>query len=127
MVTHWADSEIVLHWIYNINNRQKTYIANRLHAKRHNTTVDDWKHVPTKHNPADEGTRGIKTTELKHSQWLNGQAFLKLPSHLWSRAFVKSTSDTIEKTPTAEPDDIQTFRLICNTPHTFVDYKLFSS
>ena len=29
--------------------------------------------------------------------------------------------------PTSKTDDIQTYSLICNTPHTFVDYKRFSS
>ena len=126
-ITHWTDTTVVLLWIYNINNRQKTYIANRLHEIRHPTAIGDWKYVPTKHNPADEGTRGIKTTELKHSQWMNGPAFLKLPSHLWPRTIEETTPSTLENMPTSKTDDIQTYSLICNTPHTFVDYKRFSS
>ena len=83
---------------------------------------------PTKHNPADEGTRGIKTIELKHSQWMNGPAsFLKLPSHLWPRTIEETTPSTLENMLTSKTDDIQTYSLICNTPHTFVDYKQFSS
>ena len=54
--SHCTDSTVVLHWIYNFNNRQKTFIANRLHETRHATAIDDWKYVPTKLNPADEGT-----------------------------------------------------------------------
>ena len=126
-ITHWTDSTVVLHWIYNINNRQKTYIANRLHEIRHTTAINDWKYVATKLNPADEGTRGIKTTELKHSQWMNGPAFLKLPSHLWPRTIEDTTPSTQENMPTSKTDDIQTYSLICNTPHTFMDYKQFSS
>ena len=84
-ITHWTDSTVVLHWIYNINNRRKTYFANRLHKIRHHTAINEWKYVPTKHNPADEGTRGNKTTELKYSQWMKVPAFFKLPSHLWPR------------------------------------------
>ena len=126
-ITHWTDITVVLHWIYNINNRQKTYIANRLHEIRHTTAINDWKYVPTKLNPADEGTRGIKTTELKHSQWMNGPAFLKLLSHLWPRTIEDTTPSTLDNMPTSKTDDIQTYSLICNTPHTFVDYKQFSS
>ena len=127
MLSRDPNSTVVLHWIYNINNRQKTYIANRLHEIRHTTAIDDWKYVPTKLNPADEGTRGIKTTELKHSQWMNGPAFLKLPSHLWPRTIEDTTPSTLDNMPTSKTDDIQTYSLICNTPHTFVDYKHFSS
>ena len=29
--------------------------------------------------------------------------------------------------PTSKTEDIQTYSLICNTPHTFVDYKRFTS
>ena len=118
---------VVLHWVYNHNNRQKTYIANRLHKKQHTTAISDWKYVPTKHNPADEGTRGIKTTELKHSQWMKRPDFHKLPSHLWPRTIKETTPNTLENMPTSKTDDIQTYSLICNTPQTFVDYKRFSS
>ena len=111
-ITHWTDSTVVLHWIYNINNRQKTYIANRQHEIRHSTAIGDWKYVPTKHNPADEGTRVLKTTELKHSQWMNGPAFLELPSHLWTRTIEKTPPNSLENMPTSKRDDIQTYSLI---------------
>ena len=58
---------------------------------------------------------------------MNGPAFLKLPSHLWPRIIKETTTSTVENVPTTDTDDIQTYRLICNTPQTFVDYKLFSS
>ena len=58
---------------------------------------------------------------------MNGPAFLKLPSHLWPRIIEGTTPGTVENVPTRDKDNIQTYSLICNTPHTFVDYKRFSS
>ena len=58
---------------------------------------------------------------------MNGPAFLKLPSHLWPRTIEETTPNTLENTPTSKTDDIQTYSIICKTPHTFADYKGFSS
>ena len=58
---------------------------------------------------------------------MNGPAFLKLPSHLWPRTIEDTTPSTLDNMPTTKTNDIQTYSLICNTPHTFVDYKQFSS
>ena len=58
---------------------------------------------------------------------MKGPAFFKLPSHLWPRTIEETTPSTLENMPTTKTDDIQTYSLICNTPHTFVDYKQFSS
>ena len=58
---------------------------------------------------------------------MNGPAFLKLPSHLWPRTIEETTPSTLDNMPTTKTNDIQTYSLICNTPHTFVDYNQFSS
>ena len=62
-ITHWTDSTFLLHWICNINNKQKTCIANRLHEIRHATAIDDWKYVTYKtqssqrRNPRNQDNR----------------------------------------------------------------------
>ena len=54
-------------------------------------------------------------------------SFFPLPSHLWPRTIKETTPSTLGKMPTLKTDDIQTYSLICKKPHTFVDYKRFSS
>ena len=56
-ITHWTDSTVVLHWIYNINDRQKTYIVNRLHEIRHTTAIG-----------TDKGTQPTKEPEESRQQ-----------------------------------------------------------
>ena len=41
-----------------------------------NTSVDQWKYVESKQNPADEASRGLKTQELLNSRWITGPEFL---------------------------------------------------
>ena len=40
------------------------------------TSVDQWKYVESKQNPADEASRGLKTQELLNSRWITGPEFL---------------------------------------------------
>ena len=58
---------------------------------------------------------------------MNGPTFLKLLSPLWPRTIAKTIHNTVENIPTTETYDTQTYSLICNTPHTFVGHKRFSS
>ena len=41
-----------------------------------NISVDQWKYVESKQNPADEASRGLKTQELLNSRWITGPEFL---------------------------------------------------
>ena len=41
-----------------------------------NTSVDQWKYVESKQNPADEASQRLKTRELLNSRWITGPEFL---------------------------------------------------
>lgn len=41
-----------------------------------NTTIDQWKHIKSKQNRADEASRGMNARELLESQWITRSAFL---------------------------------------------------
>ncbi|XP_071963463.1 uncharacterized protein [Antedon mediterranea] len=69
---YWSDSMIVLSYIRNENRRYKTFVANRVSKILSESSKHQWRHVPTKENPADEGSRG--TYEL--GKWLTGPDFL---------------------------------------------------
>ena len=72
----WSDSLTVLQWLTSLE-KQPTFVANRVCETLDLTTVDEWHHVPTAHNTADAGTRGISATALLNSCWLSGPYFLK--------------------------------------------------
>ena len=57
--------------------KQPSFVANRVSEILELTTVDEWHYVPSAHNPADAGTRGIPATALVNSCWLTGPDFLK--------------------------------------------------
>ena len=72
----WSDSSTVLQWLTSLE-KQPTFVANRVCEILELTTVDEWHYVPTAHNPADAGTRGMSATDLLNSCWLTGPDFLK--------------------------------------------------
>ena len=73
----WSDSTTVLSWIKNFKLKHKIYIGNRIAEIRVLTSIYLWNYVNTKDNPADQGTRGLKVTEItEKSLWLHGPQFL---------------------------------------------------
>ena len=72
----WSDRSTVLQWLTSIE-KQPTFVANRVCEILELTTVDEWHYVPTAHNPAAAGTRGMSATDLLNSCCLTGPDFLK--------------------------------------------------
>ena len=75
----WSDSQITLHWIYDIKQTATTkpFIANRVMEITQTFPASVWTYVPTDDNPADLLTRGISAEQLKSSQlWLYGPSWL---------------------------------------------------
>ena len=66
----WLDSTVALHWILG-NGQYKQFIANRVN-KIHQRPEIEWRHVPTRDNPAALASRGGGTTKL----WWNGPEWL---------------------------------------------------
>ncbi|XP_076301651.1 uncharacterized protein LOC143219634 [Lasioglossum baleicum] len=77
-VVCWTDSTIVLAWLQKHPATWKTTVANRT-SKIHTTLPTAiWKHVPTKSNPADLNSRGVKAADLLASTfWIEGPSWLK--------------------------------------------------
>ena len=74
--TFWTDSQITLHCLKNKDKRFDVFVSNRLSAIQNSTDVSQWHWVPTKENPADDATRGLKPHELD-KRWINGPEFLR--------------------------------------------------
>ena len=74
--TFWTDSTIVLQYIDNTEARYHTFVANRVAEIQETTNAEEWRHVPTRENPADDASRGVPVSSLMESRWLHGPEFL---------------------------------------------------
>jgi hypothetical protein len=76
----WTDSKVVLGYISNDSRRFQVFVANRVKQKRNATSPQQWNHVESEDNPADDASRGLKAEQLvEDTRWLNGPAFLWKP------------------------------------------------
>ena len=66
----------MLQWL-NYLVKQPTFVANQVCEILELTTADEWHYVPTAHNTADAGIRGMSATALLNSCWLIEPDFLK--------------------------------------------------
>jgi len=84
----WTDSQIVLAWINNHPGKFPVFVAHRV-VKIHRLTIaDQWRHVSSKHNPADMLSRGLKPRDiLSSAMWFHGPLFLYQPKALWPAPF----------------------------------------
>ena len=84
--TFWTDSTIVLQYINNTEARYHTFVANRVAEIQETTDVKEWRHVPTRDNPADDASRGVPASSLSQARWLHGPEFLRLSPERWPTA-----------------------------------------
>lgn len=54
----WTDSNVVLGYISNESRRFHVFVANRVQEIQDSTSIDQWKYVESKENPADEALWG---------------------------------------------------------------------
>ncbi|XP_036340014.1 uncharacterized protein LOC118749325 [Rhagoletis pomonella] len=80
-VVFWTDSKTVIQWLRSDARRYKQYVSNRISEILQSTNPNQWRWVPGKLNPADEGTR--LHTFSPSSKWLNGPPFLRLREDEW--------------------------------------------
>lgn len=80
----WTDSTIVLQWIKEHPSRWKTYVANRVVEIQDVVRYENWRHVPTKMNPADLASRGVSVSQLQYSDlWWYGPDWLVKDHETW--------------------------------------------
>ena len=83
-VYYWTDAMVVLRYIHNVSTRFEIFIANRLNVLHALTSVDQWRHVPRKLNPADLASRGMQPCQASNADlWLKGPKFLMLRVSEW--------------------------------------------
>ena len=80
----WTDFSAVLQSINSRRKRFPVFVANRLAEIERQSLVSEWRHVPSRLNPADEVSRGVSAQGfVKSSRWLTGPEFLLKPENHW--------------------------------------------
>ena len=83
-ICYYTDSTIVRHYISNDERRWPVFVANRVSVIREYSSCEQWYHVPSDLNPADEASRGLSASDLLcGSMWLTGPLFLQQPRDTW--------------------------------------------
>ena len=82
IVTFFIDNTIVLAWIQSPSRAFKPFVSSRIGEIQSNSDPNQWKHIPSEVNVADDLSRGITVKEL-NNRWVNGPEFLRLPEEEW--------------------------------------------
>lgn len=85
----WTDSNVVLGYIRNESRRFHVFVANRVQEIQDSTSIDQWKYIESKENPADEASRGMKAQELLDCRWITGPTFLWKKEDQWQIANIE--------------------------------------
>ena len=98
----WSDSMIILGWLAKSSSRWKVYVADQVNEIQEAIPSSQWRHVSTKHNPADYASRGLSPADLiKAEFWWKGPPWLSLESLPEIRPIVNNiqlkTSDLWER------------------------------
>lgn len=73
----YTDSRIVLSWLEKHASTWHVYVANRISFIQTTLNQVKWLHIPSKQNPADLNSRGLKVTELTNSTlWWQGPTLM---------------------------------------------------
>ena len=76
----------MLAYINNESRRFHVFVSNRVQEIQDYTNSDQWRHVGSKENPADEASRGTSSQGLENSRWILGSEFLWEDESKWPRS-----------------------------------------
>lgn len=75
-IEYYADSTVVLGYIYNWSRRFYVYVQNRVQRILQSPRPNQWKYIPSELNPADHRSRSVPAAQLISTSWLKGPRFL---------------------------------------------------
>lgn len=95
---YWSDSSTVLSWLRSDSRRYHQYVAYRVGEILSISHVNDWRHVPSKMNVADEATKwGSSPAFDPDSRWFRGPSFLRESEANWPTEGTKNLPTTSEE------------------------------
>ena len=68
-VRYLSDNRVALAWVERPSRSYKPFVSSRIGEIRKNSEPSNWSHCPTKHNVAENITRGIINEEM-NARWL---------------------------------------------------------
>ncbi|CAG2208607.1 unnamed protein product [Mytilus edulis] len=123
-MTFWSDSMNVLYWIRGRSREYKPFVANRIGEIHTSSHPKQWRHVPTKVNPADLVSRGRTVEQLQSDViWWNGPEFLQDEEPQWpdTNIQIENVRDTELKCQKKTSDNYTTLKSIHNND---LDWRL---
>ncbi|KAK9702279.1 Integrase zinc binding domain [Popillia japonica] len=117
---YWTDSTIDFSWKRTSPQLLKTFVANRITEIQNASFVENWRHVPTKDNPADIASRGVYENTLEHCKlWWHGPSWLSKEETNWPITnYVKQN--------TLEMKEVQTCHALETTQDIFARFSTFT-
>ncbi|XP_062714355.1 uncharacterized protein LOC134291087 [Aedes albopictus] len=80
----WLDSSTVLAWLRSDSRRYHPFVAFRVGEILSLTAVNEWRHLQSKYNVADEATKwGSGPSFDPENRWFSGPPFLKKEEEYW--------------------------------------------
>lgn len=93
----WTDSKIVLQWLKLHSSTLNCFVGNRVSELQEQTRDIQWRHVPSKSNPADIVSRGCSAEELPTTIWFNGPQFLFEDVSSWPQIESDNATEVLER------------------------------
>ncbi|XP_033228869.1 uncharacterized protein LOC117180478 [Belonocnema kinseyi] len=121
----WTDSRTVLCWLKSDVRKYLPFVAHQIAEIVDNTSVSDWRWVPTKENVADDATRGTSQHEgFENDRWFIGPEFLIQPETEWPK-------EKVNDVQTPDPTTLEIKKEFCGTliatQEALLDATRFSS
>jgi len=92
----FTDSAILLAWVRGKIRRYKPFVSSSVGEIRSQTDPAQWKHIPNRHNVADDVSRGIGVTRLS-GRWQSEPEFLSLPEEQWPQSEPELNQEEVQK------------------------------
>ena len=96
----WSDSKTVLAWLSSHPSKWKTFVSHRTGYILETIPDAKWRYVPTKLNPANCASRGVRSSYLINNDlWFQGPPFLLMKENNWPKSETKAATSEELKVP----------------------------
>ena len=120
--TFWVDSVNVGFWVQEQSRNLKPFISHRIGEIHDESSPDQWRYVPTKLNPADQGTRGVLVQNLiKDDCWWYGPPFLKSGEDEWPQRKFGKAPEALKEVKSDNREQFLEKEICMNTQSYYVN------